>query len=283
VKVIFNISLICFSFLSCQTESSANSAMEVDSTDIAQIYENEYGQVELRQLNDTLWQTIFTNNEGFVFDTSITTSTDGGFFRFQDSNSVFLPYNWGGVNFTESELFVTEFSSYGMLASEANIWEMYERSFFRKGQKVHFQGDVYREKDGLKAKGMYIQLRENKIEPGYYNITGTIKKEKYPINYYSIDKSPQGKLGNDTTKIFYRLLLEDPVFELPEPFLYEGSKINTALGKAAIVWNWADSESYQIDSLGAWPTSQLGNPVKIKGYLSQTVFGSVLKNWKIID
>ena len=283
MKVFFYISCFAFSLFSCQASTSDDQLTEADSTGIGHIYVNEHGQVELNQINDTLWQTIFTNNEGYVFDTTLACKNDGCNIKFRDSTAMFLPCNWGGVNFTEDELFVTEMSSYGLLGSLTQMWGMYERSFFRVGKVVQFQGEVNREKDGLKANGMYFNDTENKIEPAYYNISGTVRKEKYPIAYYSTDASPQGKLGNDTTKIFYRLILEDPTFELPETFVYEGTKINTSYGSASIVWDWADSESYILDGLEPWPENEVGERIKVEGYLAQGFYGSRLKNWKIIE
>lgn len=283
MKQLFNILIVACCFLSCQDAEADSTLNEPEVVDNGQIYVNEHGQVELNQINDTTWQTIFTNNEGFIYDTTLSANNAGGFFRFRDSNAVYLPYNWGGINFTESELFVIELSSYGMLATEAQMWEMYERSFFRIGQEIEFQGEVHPEKDGLKANGMYFEIGEQTIEPAFYNITGTIKKERYPIDYYSTDESPQGKFGNDTTIAHYRLILENPTFELPETYIYEGSKVNTSSNQACIAWDWADSEAYYLEGHELWSDDEVGEHIKVEGYLSQNGYGSVLKNWKIIE
>ena len=283
MKGLFYISILTFSLLSCQTSTADDSVDETDAKVIGQIYVNEYGQVELNQLNDTLWQTVFTNNEGHVFDTSLAIDNSGGYLRFRDSSAVFLPCNWGGINFNEDELFVTEFSSYGLLGSLTQTPNIYERSFYRLGKEITFQGDVWVEKDGPKANGMYFKTEESKIESAFYNISGTVKKEKYPVDYYSTDESPQGKFGNDTTVAHYRLVLENPSFELPETFVYEGSKINNSNEMACLAWDWADSESYVLNKDESWPENELGERIKVEGYLAQGFYGSHLKNWKIID
>ena len=83
MKGLFYISILTFSLLSCQTSTADDSVDETDAKVIGQIYVNEYGQVELNQLNDTLWQTVFTNNEGHVFDTSLAIDNSGGYLRFR--------------------------------------------------------------------------------------------------------------------------------------------------------------------------------------------------------
>jgi hypothetical protein len=289
MKGFFYISLLVIAFGSSSCNSQGNNAEELnsvndsllnlDNPESGQIYVNEYGQVELVQLDDSTWQTIFTNKDGFVFDTTLISDQRSSYLKYRDSSAVFLPYSWGGVDFTESELWVTEYSSYGKLGSEAQMFEMYERPFYRIDQKLDIQANVHLEKDGPKVNGMYVST-DVMIENGFYNVTGTIKKEKYPIAYYSTDESPQGKLGNDTTQIYYRLILENPTFEKPSRTLYGGSKVNSG-NQAAFAWNLADSQAYMLYGESAWSENEVGEAVLIEGHLQHSPHGgSVLQNWE---
>jgi len=287
MKGIFYISFIVASFVatSCTSQNDNNkvandSIVDTINPTAGQIYVNEYGKVELVQVNDTLWQTIFTNKDGYEFDTTMASDQRRSYLKFRDSNAVFLPYSWGGVDFTESELWVTEHSSYGKLGSEAKMFEMYERPFYRTGNKISIQASVHHEKDGPKVNGMYVSNDSN-IEDGFYNVTGIIKKEKYPTAYYSTDESPQGKLGDDTTKIFYRLILENATFEKPELTVYGGSKVNSG-NQAAFAWNLADSQAFYVNGETAWPDNEVGEPILIEAYLHHAPHGgSILQNWEI--
>lgn len=248
------------------------------------IYVHEQGQVELIQINDTLWRTIFINNNGHEFDTTMVDITDdtAGFFRpAMPDEKLFLRYSWGGLSISETKIKVLEFASYGRLGTEAMMPKIYERPFFKNGSKINLGGDVVTTKGGTTCGGYHINDLDHP-KSGFWLVEGTIRKEAYPIDYYSTDDSPQGMFG-DTSKKHYRMVLEDCEFTMPSASQYIGYPVNLSTGEAALAWQFADSEAYILEGHEPWTDEELGTEIQVMGYLLQDHTGSFLKNWVIED
>ena len=158
---------------------------------------------------------------------------------------------------------------------------MKERPFYKIGKKVTVTGEVRFQRGGTPTiNGIYLKKYTKKLD-NYFAIEGVIKKEKYPIEYYSTEESPQG-MFSDTSITHYRLIMENyEVKELPQQ-IYKGTTINVS-GKAAFVWEFADSEIYFFDNKEPWSKKELDKKIEIKAVLIQDITEkSVLKNWKII-
>ena len=157
---------------------------------------------------------------------------------------------------------------------------MYTRPFYKIDKKVTVKGEVRYRKGGTIINSIYLKKYTKKFD-NYFAIEGVIKKEKYPIGYYSTDESPQG-MFSDTSITHYRLIMEDyEVKELPKQ-IYKGTAINNNY-EAAFIWEFADSEIYFFDNKEPWSKRELNKEIKIKAVLIQDDVGkSILKNWEII-
>lgn len=249
----------------------------------SRIYINEYGSIKLTQLNDTLWKTEFENIEGYQFDTTMVSVTDdSAFWRYlAPEEELFLQYSWGGLSVGKNSLLVLEFSSYGRLAHQSGIKELYYRAFYRADQTVEIKGDLKRSKSGISVDEIYI-LEQNQLEAGYHLLEGKVVREKYPMAYYSTDESPQG-MFSDTTIIHYRLVLKNMKEKALEIREFVGYPVNISSGEAAIAWEFADSDAYILEGHAPWTTDELNQKIVVRGTYVYNGKGSFIKNWEIID
>ncbi|MEO9532742.1 MAG: hypothetical protein ABJG68_17105 [Crocinitomicaceae bacterium] len=260
---------------SCSSQETAKVENNYEDSLTGNLYVSEFGQLYILQLNDTLFQTSFENNDGFQFDTTMVLVQDDSVFLHPNTaeDSFTLRYNWGGLFFydNQNQIQVYDFAGYGMLGAQTEMWEIYSNPFYKDGAKVTIQGEYgNRISDSTKkVKGINIEPYCGiEIEKAYYNITGGISKVSY------ID---------DSKKEQFALVLSNCQFDKPENFTYEGSTINISTGEAAISWNWADSEAYILEDHTPWTKEEEFKSIKVEGYLVQNEKGSYLKNWKIID
>ncbi len=251
-------------------------AQKINIEAIEGLYANEYGQVKLTKKNDSLIRTIFKNNKEEIFDTLMQINYN---FKLKQRRGKypFLQLNWGGLELQGNCLYVREFSSWQFLASFINIEKMYTRAFYKINEKVTIKGEIHSFK-GSTINGIYLKNNFKKANQ-YSIVEGIIKKEKYPISFYSTDESPQG-MFSDTSIIHYRLIMEDyTVKELPKQ-TYKGTTINNNY-EAAFIWEFADSEIYFFDKKEPWSKRELNKEIKIKAILVQDNVGkSILKNWE---
>lgn len=172
-----------------------------------ELYANEYGEIELIKENDTLMRTILKNNIGEIFDTTMFINHHNSLISKQDS----LPYlqlGMTGIELRNECLIVHEFSNIEYILQFIQIEELYSRPFFKVGKAVTVEGDV-RFAKGLTINGIWLYAEDyDKIPESYVAITGIIKKEKYPLDYYSTEESPQG-MFSDTSVVHYRLIMKD--------------------------------------------------------------------------
>ncbi|MEA1874919.1 MAG: hypothetical protein U9N51_10915 [Bacteroidota bacterium] len=242
------------------------------------LYANEYGEVRLIRQNDTIMRTIFKNNDGDVFDTLMRINYN---FKLKQRQTTlrFLQLNWGGLELQEECLYIREYSNFQYLAQFIQIKDMYTRAFYKINEKVTITGEVRFGKGGGTINGIYL-INYRKKADKYLSIEGLIKKEKYPIAYYSTEESPQG-MFSDTNIVHYRLFMEDyEIKELPKQ-IFKGTTINNN-EQAAFIWEFADSEIYFFDNKKPWEESELNKKIKIEAVLIQDAVGkSILKNWKI--
>jgi hypothetical protein len=244
------------------------------------VYVNEHGQLELKKLNDTTWSTSFMNNDGLVFDTVMYVRADSlKKIYYAQNEDFFLSYHWGGLSVSKDRITVFEFSSYGMLGAQTQMWGMYERPFYKLGTNTSVFGKLNHGKGGTTLDGIYLKDDLSAL-PNYLELTGTLSKEPYPIDYYSTTASPQG-MFSDTTIKHYRLTLQNAKSTRYYSLVYKGYPVNYTDGSAAIAWEFADSEAYLLDGKNAWSEAELAREVFISGYLINDVHkGSVLYNWK---
>ena len=304
--------VLIFIGLNCQSQTteSGNSDIEENQEVSGNIFINEYGQIELTKISDTSWQTRITNNDGFNFDTLLytypfTNITDfydvdnnciisneensfllARYFNCSDSNlfsiSVLEHINVNnGVLWVNSSPLISAMN-YGRLGRESNMQTiLYLAPFYKISQKVKISGKHISSK-GLNSIGRVYLLNHDFENQQYYELEGKVSKELWPIDYYSTDESPQGIFGNDTSVKHYRIILNDIKDVTPEPFTYKGTTINISSGKAAISWEFADSEAYILDEHPLWTKEEELKNITVSGILIQNENGSVLKNWKII-
>lgn len=250
-------------------------------TNFTATYVSQDGKVELEQVNDSIWRTTFTNNSGFVFDTTMVEilETRRAFYT-QPNELHFLKFNWGGLSISESRIFVVEMSSYGMLGACAQMWGVYTNPFYKVGQEIVFEGNITNGKAGVAIDDVYLKGIEKPTDD-YVRVIGKISKEPYPRSFYSTTDSPQG-MFSDTTIVHYRLVMENPKIETIEKTIYKGYPVNTSSNQAAIAWEFADSEAYTLEGHELWTTEELQNTISVEGVLVQNAYGSFLKNWRII-
>jgi len=241
-------------------------------------YANEGGEVCIVQINDTLYQTTFINNEGFVFDTTMVCQPVIPLMDFTSrvDSSKYLKFGWGGLLFNETTLTAYEFSSWAKLGSYSKNPNAYD-PFYRVNSKVTVKGDLWRSKGGYILNGIYL-LNCDAMD-GYRHVTGYIEKEKFPREYYSTPDGPQGMFGSDTTVIHYRLVMRDYTIVEPEKYLYRGSTFNDSEGRPGMAWEYADSEGYLIWGKDEpWTKDELNKTIEVNAVLVQDRTGSWLKN-----
>jgi hypothetical protein len=204
----FQVLIVCFFFVACLSEKqdSDNANNELKS----ELFANEYGEICLVKENDTVMRTIFKNNEGDVFDTIMSINHNFKMILKNDSFP-FLQFHTGGIELSHDCLFIHEFSGVVL---------------FNKGIKIN---------------GIWLIDAGTDIPEEYLSVCGTIKKEKYPIDYYSTEESPQG-MFSDTSIVHYRLIMEDYTIEEIPKQIFNGTAVNID-NQAAFISDLACSEA----------------------------------------
>jgi hypothetical protein len=276
--------LIGFNSLSCHSQDSETKKNVSWNNAEGDLYVSNYGEVRILKMNDTLFQTSFKNNEGHEFDTTMTLIQDDSVFLYQsdDSNSFTLRYNWGGLFFSNDQIQVYDFAGYGMLGAQTEMWDMYYNPFYKVDTKHTIKGLYQRSKSIQIIDDVHV-LDRDMTAYQYYELKGEIKKEKWPIEFYSTNESPQGVIGNDTSELHYRLVLKNWEDVTPVKRIFKGSSINISTGDAAIAWDFADSEAFILDGHAPWTKEEELKSITVEGVLIQNEKGSFLKNWKIIE
>jgi hypothetical protein len=285
MKNIFGIFFIALCTSACCAADGKPTLMEDSVPDSCGYrYANAGGDVCIRQINDTLYQTTFTNNEGFVFDTVLVCQpvTSQLWFMTRGGNKAkYLRFGWGGLLFDETKVQAHEFSSWARLNSYTENPNAYD-PFYRVGKEVTVKGDLMRMKGGYLLDGIYLLNCD--ASDGYRHVTGVIEKEKFPRAYYSTSDGPQGMFGDDTTEIHYRLVMREYKIVEPEKYLYRGSTYNDSEGRPGIAWEYADSEGYLIWGKDEpWTKDELNKVVEVNAVLVQDQTGSWLKNAEISE
>lgn len=284
--MMFDLRVFCFSlvgFLGGACYSQEDSLVkDVDMELVFYSYINEFGEIELQPLKDSLWQVTITNNQGQVFDTTMKEISKESFSKIRvDEELHFLRYSLGGISFSKSKLRIIELGGYARLATECGISELYTRDFYHQLSPVSIKGDLIYSKGGPTIEGFYFKSQPTH-EEGYYHVIGIFNKEPYPKGYYSTDDSPQGMFPDDGTTR-YRLILEEYQLVQPERTEYKGYPVNISTGEAAIAWELAGSEAYILEGHKPWTDEEVKEKITVKGYLVQNNEGSYLKNWEIIN
>lgn len=198
----------CFCVSACCATGKQENVSDDNKEMIGELYANEYGEIRLIKVNNTSMRTIFENNEGKVLDTTMFINYDFNLIQKHDSLP-FLQLGMSGIELRNECLFVHDFSNIAYLSQLIRIEEMYTRPFYKIGKELTVDGDVTFAK-GYTINGIWLSENDSqKIPERYVSIHGAIRKEKYPIDYYSTDESPQGMFGSDTSIIHYRLIMED--------------------------------------------------------------------------
>ncbi len=244
----------------CQSSAgeSENALVQDDNPpEVAgRVYANAEGQIELIELGDSLYQVIFTNNEGFQFDTTLRMeklNPAQNLYPWGNSGNL-LAYRMGGLMIEDNRIDVYdrievyEFSGSGRLFEETKIKSIYQEPFFLLNEQLTVKGDIYSGKTAHSISGIYLGFEKlpGKSSDTYYEVTGTIKKEAYPLSYYSTDESPQGMFDSDTSVKYYRLVMQNVEINLPKTEYYRGTTINDSENRAGIAWELADSELFLI-------------------------------------
>lgn len=196
-----------FFLLSC----NANAENEM----VWEQYGNENGEIKLTELNDSLVRVVFSNNDGFTFDTTGRQTVVSTRLNL-DSNGTFIQIGTGGIEKVKNGLWVHDFTSIAQLQMKTQISDIYSRMFYNLSEEIEITGRLDGNSKGKTVNGIYLPLI--KIMAGrYYQFKGRIKREPYPMSYYSTESSPQG-IFSDTSKTQYRLCFDSEVqIELAHP------------------------------------------------------------------
>ncbi len=243
------------------------------------IYANEYGEIRLTELDDSTMRTVFYNNEEKVFDTLM--KIDHDFSLLPNDGFPFLHLRTGGIKMRENRLEIHDFAGPAYMAMYVDIENIYDRPFYKLNDTIVINDLVKHQKGGELIKGMYISA-DTDLPTDFVSIKGIATKEKYPREYYSTADGPQG-MFSDTTKIYYRLVIKPiEVKTIPRQTM-TGRTMNID-GRAAFIWDFADSEAYYLDQHKPWSENELDKKITIDAVLVQFEDGkSVLKNWQIIE
>lgn len=253
-----------------------------DDLDIkSTLYVNENGSIELIQINDTIMRTIFENNTGDRFDTTMKIIHDFRLIREKDSLP-FLSLGMRGIQMHASHLQVYEFSSMLFLDQFIRIENLYTRPFFKTGEEIALSGVFTNGKGGQTLGGIYLNEPQKARHGDHYVATGYLTKETYPLAYYSTDESPQGMFG-DTSEVHYRLVIKNVTLEKPENTTYTGSVLTDENGVKWFIWDFADSEAYRLGKSDDLIKVENGMKITIEGFLVQDHQGSILYNWKLSE
>lgn len=275
--------ILFFSFvtLSCNTKQKQENIVTEKTNVKEELYANEYGEVRLIRENDTLMRTIFKNNEGDIFDTTMFINYHSNLILKRDTFPL-LQCGMAGIELHNEYLYVHDFSNMATMSQFTRIENIYTRPFYKLNDTVTIKGDIISSK-GLTIDGIWLNNTKNERTPEkYIAVKGIIKKEKYPIDYYSTDESPQG-MFSDTNIIHYRLIMNDYSIQEIPTYRYKGTTFNQD-NQAAFIYEFADSELFFLDNKEPWPENELNKEIVIDAVLVQFINGkSVLKNWEIID
>lgn len=249
------------------------------------VFFNRFGEMELVQKSDGLWELVFTKSSGERYDTMLSAFENDlyetialkkkkdtfllGFENLKKDTSMFpiilqehvfvSPYF---IKFNASPLISA--MNYGGLGDEFNLQtDLYTNYWFRKDAPVVFYGDV-KLKDG-KYYMNNLLLSESEMEEGYYCFEGK-------VDIYHEKSCPDGCLKG----VDYKLTQ-------PEPTVYKGYPVNLPGGVAGIAWEFADSEAYVLEGKDVWSEEELTRDIDVSGFLVQNQNGSVLKNWEVIE
>lgn len=242
------------------------------------IYANEYGEIHLTKMNDSLVRTEFYNNDGDYFDTCM--SYQNSSFHKNDGLA-YLKFKTGGIRIYDNRIFVTEFSSMARILQHIRIEKVYERPFFKTSDTTSISGMIMHGKGGETIDGIYT-IPQTGLQNQFVKMTGIITKEKYPREYYSTPDGPQG-MFTDTNKVHYRMVIKPVETEIKKTTAYSGYPVNTEMG-AGIAWEFADSELYYLFGKTAWSDKELDKKITVEGVLARDDDGrSVIYNWKIAE
>jgi len=243
------------------------------------LYTNEYGEIELIPVNDSLMQTIFRNNDGDEFDTILKIIYD---YKLPAPDSLpMLKLHWGGVKFYSNRVQVFEFSSLAYINMFILIENIYTRPFYKVNEKVIISDEIKNPKGGQQIDGIYLADGSESANE-FVILTGVVTKEKYPLEYYSTPDGPQG-MFSDTTIAHYRLVVKNYTIAEVGKEIMIGRTMNID-GVAAFIWDNADSEAYYLYDHEPWTKKELDKKITIEGVLTQSVEGrSVIKAWQIIE
>lgn len=244
------------------------------------IYANEYGEIHLTPINDTLMRTVFFDNENQVFDTVMRIDHDFEML-YPDDNLPFLWLKTGGIKICDNRVEVHDFAGPAYMAQYVSIENLYTRPFYKIDDTVVIKDEIVHPKGGERLNGIYI-LPGTGYQNEFVEITGIISKEKFPREYYSTSDGPQG-MFSDTTKVYYRLVIRPIDVKVIEKQTYTGRTKNID-GQAAFIWDYADSEAYYLDNHAPWTQDELDKKITLEAVLVQFINGkSVLKSWEIIE
>lgn len=243
------------------------------------IYANEYGEIHLLALNDSLMQATFIDEQQNVFDTLM--PVDRQFNLLPQDGAPFLRLKTGGLKVYDNRLEAHDFAGPAYMALYSGIEHIYDRPFFRIGDTVSISDVIQHPKGGEQIQGIYI-LPETGKQNVFAELTGIITREPYPEAYYSNAEDPQG-LFTDTHQTHYRLVLKPLSVNVKERYAYTGRTLNLN-GAAAFIWDFADSEVFYLDQHAPWNETELDKQLTIEAVLVQFENErSVLKHWQIIE
>jgi len=268
--------------ISCANESNGDlcALMDPNLNVISEtIYANEYGKIHLSEINDSTMRTVFYDNEKMVFDTLM--KIDHQFSLLQKDGLPFLHLRTGGIKICENRLEIHDFAGPAYMAMYVDIENIYDRPFYKVNDTIVINDLVMHPKGGEMIQGIYITPTSG-LQNEVVSMKGIVTKEKYPREYYSTSDGPQG-MFSDTTKTYYRLVIKPiEVKALPRERM-TGRTMNIE-GRAAFIWDLADSEAYYLDQQQPWDEKELDKKITIEGVLIQFEDGrSVLKNWMYVD
>lgn len=252
---------------SCMTNGDHASVPTEIPGDKTDIYANEYGEIRLTPGKDSSMKVVFLNNKGDEYKTDMELEQNST--MLYDNTKPFLKWETGGLKLDEGFVEVHEFSNVARLGIYIQIPHVYERAFFLLGDTVEIQDVVEMTPQGPTLHGIYLNTDQD-IRKGVLRAKGIIRKEMVPSEAGDSEHS-------------FRLVMTPFSIEVVEPYLYEGS-IRNIEGRAAFIWDFADSEAYYLDGHEPWKDEELDKRIKIRAVLFQFIDGrSVLRDWEIIE
>lgn len=268
--------IVACGFSANQKEPITDARVEISK---GTLYANEYGQIELVQLDDTTMRTIFSDNEKIVFDTVMKINYNSTLLP-RDSFPL-LQLRTSGIKIFENRLEVHDFAGPAYMQMYASIEHIYDRPFYKINEEIKISDEIKNPKGGQRIDGIYL-AEPSESANEYVHLKGTVLKEKYPRAYYSTPDGPQG-MFSDTNEIHYRLVVKDYKIEEVKKEVMTGRTMNID-GQAAFVYDYADSEAYYLDGHKQWTKEELDKKITIEAVLVQFIDGkSVLKAWTIIE